>query len=75
VLTAPEWYTQSQRDLLKQLATLAGYHVQAVIGELSAVAIDFATRNGGDDAQRIIFLSVGTHGRDITYGVSYDTSY
>jgi molecular chaperone DnaK (HSP70) len=36
VLTAPVYFTQQQRELLQQAATLAGLEVLAVIDDLSA---------------------------------------
>jgi hypothetical protein len=39
--------------------------VQGIIGEITAVAIDFALRNVGaaDDSRHYIFISMGTYGK------------
>jgi molecular chaperone DnaK (HSP70) len=65
VLTVPEHWTPAQRKLFVQLAELAGFDDEptAVLGELTAAAIDYAVRNLASGAsERVVFYGAGTMG-------------
>jgi len=63
VLTVPEHWTAGQRRLFAQLAVLAGFEPLAVVGELTAAAIDYAVRNlATAGLQRVVFYGAGTMG-------------
>jgi molecular chaperone DnaK len=59
VITCPAYYNERQREAVRTAGELAGLHVERILNEPTAAAINYALANRSDRRQRVLVYDLG----------------